>query len=361
MATIKKIHILQFRNIKDQYIKPNKDINIFVGDNAQGKTNLVEAIYFLGHNKSFKTKNLKDLIPFNKKDIKVSAEVDSSRVVLERSKNNNSATVNKQKINNNSTLTHLLPTLIISPDRGYIVGGAPKLKRSYLDWGVFHMEPTILQTYKSFSRALKNTNSLFSSGDNRQLDYWFIELATLSVEISLARKNYIERLSKKIERPFLFKTNKTFNLNKTSSFLFNSGWTKDINYLDQEEVYGFLKKNTNNFVKVKHLNHGPHKATIDFFLDKQTENHFSRGEQKILSIMFWVAQILILIDAGVFPVVLIDDISSELDKQKTNLVLDCLLDLGVQVFITDIGKKTLVVDKKKTNFYKINSGAIKGF
>jgi recombinational DNA repair ATPase RecF len=76
--------------------------------------------------------------------------------------------------------------------------------------------------------------------------------------------------------------------------------------------------------------------------------------------MFWVAQILILIDAGVFPVVLIDDISSELDKQKTNLVLDCLLDLGVQVFITDIGKKTLVVDKKKTNFYKINSGAIKG-
>ena len=80
MATIKKIHILQFRNIKDQYIKPNKDINIFVGDNAQGKTNLVEAIYFLGHNKSFKTKNLKDLIPFNKKDIKVGAEVDGATV-----------------------------------------------------------------------------------------------------------------------------------------------------------------------------------------------------------------------------------------------------------------------------------------
>jgi recombinational DNA repair ATPase RecF len=75
--------------------------------------------------------------------------------------------------------------------------------------------------------------------------------------------------------------------------------------------------------------------------------------------MFWVAQISILIDAGIFPVVLIDDISSELDKQKTNLVLDCLLDLGVQVFITDIGKKTLVVDKKKTNSYKIKDGLIK--
>ncbi len=361
MATIKKIHILQFRNIKDQYIKPNKDINIFVGDNAQGKTNLVEAIYFLGHNKSFKTKNLKDLIPFNEKNIKISAEVDGSRVVLERSKDNNRVSVNKQKINNNSILTHLLPTQIISPDRGFIVGGTPKLKRSYLDWGVFHMEPTILQTYKSFGRALKNTNSLFSSGDKRQLDYWFFELATLSVEISLARKNYIETLSKKIEQPLLFKTNKPFNLNKTPSFLFNSGWTKDINYLDQAEVCDFLKKNTNNFAKLKYLNHGPHKATIDFILDNQTESHFSRGEQKILSIMFWVAQILILIDTGVFPVVLIDDISSELDKQKTNLIIDCLLDLGVQVFITDIGKKALVVDKEKISSYKINSGVIKEF
>ncbi len=66
-----------------------------------------------------------------------------------------------------------------------------------------------------------------------------------------------------------------------------------------------------------------------------------------------------LTDAGVFPVVLIDDVSSELDKQKTNLVLDCLLDLGVQVFLTDIGKKTLIVDKKKTNSYKIKGGLIK--
>jgi DNA replication and repair protein RecF len=221
------------------------------------------------------------------------------------------------------------------------------------------MEPTMLQTYKSFSRALKNINTLFSGGDNSQLDYWFFELATLSVEISLARTNYIERLSKKIERPFLFKTNKSFNLNKPLSFLFNSGWTKDVNSLDQEMVYGFLKKNTNSFAKVKHLNYGPHKATIDFILDNQTESYFSRGEQKILSIMFWAAQVLMLTDAGVFPVVLIDDVSSELDKQKTNLVLDCLLDLGVQVFLTDIGKKTLIVDKKKTNSYKIKGGLIK--
>ena len=361
MATIKKIHILQFRNIKDQYIKPNKDINIFVGGNAQGKTNLIEAIYFLGHNRSFKTKNLKDLIPPNKKNIQISAEIDSSRLVLRRSKNNNNTLIDKQKINNNSRLTHLLPTQIISPDRGFIVGGAPKLKRSYLDWGVFHMKHATLQTYKSFNRALKNINTLFSGGDNKQVDCWLFELATLSVEISLARTNYIERLSKKMEQPLLLKTNKSFNLNKPLSFLFNSGWTREINYLDQEIIYRFLKKNINNFTKAKHLNYGPHKATIDFFLGNQTENRFSRGEQKSLSIMFWVAQVLILIDAGVVPVVLIDDVSSELDKQKTSLILDCLLGLGVQVFLTDIGKNPLTVDKKKSNSYKINGGVIEEF
>ena len=361
MATIEKIHVLQFRNIENQYIKPNKDINLFVGDNAQGKTNLIEAIYFLGHNRSFKTKNLKDLIPFDKKSIKISAEVDGSRVVLERSKSNNNASVNKQKINNNSKLTHLLPTQIISPDRGFIVGGAPKLKRSYLDWGVFHMEPAILQTYKSFNRALKNINTLFSSGDSKQVDFWLFELATLSVEISSARTNYIERLCKKMERPFLLKAIKPFSSNKTLSFLFSSGWTKEISCLDQEAIYGFLKKNINSFAKVKHLNYGPHKATIDFFLDSQTEHHFSRGEQKSLSIMFWVAQVLILVEMGVIPVVLIDDVSSELDKQKIDLVLDCLLGLGVQVFLTDIGKRAPAVDKKKTNSYKINSGVIEVF
>ena len=108
MAIIEKIHILQFRNIKDQYIKPNKDINVFIGDNAQGKTNLIEAIYFLGHNKSFKTKNLTDLTPTNKKNIIINADVDGSRIGLERSKKNNSTTINKQKINNNSALTQLL-------------------------------------------------------------------------------------------------------------------------------------------------------------------------------------------------------------------------------------------------------------
>ena len=66
MAIIEKLHILRFRNLDNQYLELNKNINLFIGSNGQGKTNLIESIYYLGHNRSFKTKNIKDVVPFEK-------------------------------------------------------------------------------------------------------------------------------------------------------------------------------------------------------------------------------------------------------------------------------------------------------
>jgi len=65
MATIEKLHVLNFRNLKDQYLLPNKHINVLIGKNGHGKTNFIESLYYLGHGRSFKTKNLKDVIPFD--------------------------------------------------------------------------------------------------------------------------------------------------------------------------------------------------------------------------------------------------------------------------------------------------------
>ncbi|MDB4849831.1 AAA family ATPase, partial [bacterium] len=65
MANIEKLHVLKFRNLTDQYLLPNKNINLILGQNGQGKTNFIESIYYLGHSRSFKTKNLKDIIPFD--------------------------------------------------------------------------------------------------------------------------------------------------------------------------------------------------------------------------------------------------------------------------------------------------------
>ena len=354
MAIIEKIHILRFRNLDNQYLEPHKNINLFIGGNGQGKTNLIEALYYLGHNRSFKSKNIKDVVPFEKKFLQIDAVVNGVRVLLKKSKNNNTILFNQQRVSSNSKLTHLMPIQIISPDRGFVVGGTPKLKRSYLDWGVFHINPSILKTYKSYNKALKNINTLLTNNSTKQLDHWLAQVAKLSVEISSARADYIQKLKKTHFVPLkeLIKQNHKFD------FLLQSGWTKDTNHFDQESIYKYLVKNRDSFARIKHLNYGPHRATIDYYLNNQNEQHLSRGEQKKLSMLFWIIQVLMLVELDIKPIVLIDDVSSELDQEKINFLLGFLIKLEVQIFITDIGNKPLPVDKKKATIYEIVKGAI---
>ena len=353
MAIIEKLHILRFRNLDNQYLEPSANINLFLGGNGQGKTNLIEALYYLGHNRSFKSKNIKDVVPFEKEFLQIDAVVDGVRVLLKKSKNKNTILFNQKKASSNSELTHLIPTQIISPDRGFVVGGTPKLKRSYLDWGVFHLNPGILKTYKSYNKALKNINTLLTN-NTKQLDHWFAQIAKLSVEISSARFDYIQKLKQTPFAPLkeLIKQNNKFD------FLLKSGWTKDTNHLDQESIFKYLVKNRDSFAKIKHLNYGPHKATIDYCLNNQNEQLLSRGEQKKLSMFYWIMQVLMLVELNIKPIVLIDDISSELDQEKINSILGFLTKLDAQIFVTDIGNKPLPVDKKRATIFQIDKGVI---
>ena len=359
MAIIEKLHILRFRNLDNQYLEPNKNINLFIGSNGQGKTNLIESVYYLGHNRSFKTKNIKDVVPFEKDFLQIKAVVDDVGVSLKKSKHKSEIIFNDTKISSNSKLTHALPTQVISPDRGFIIGGTPKLKRSYLDWGVFHAKKDMLKTYKSYNKALRNINTLLSGSSTNHLEEWLSQIATLSVEISLARNNYIESLKATLKNDLLVPIESFINVNKRFNFTFRPGWPKDVDCLNKSEIYSYLIKNKSLFFKNKHLSYGPHKSTLDFFFDEKNENYLSRGEQKELSTIFWMLQVLFLVETGVKPIVLIDDISSELDQKKINETLGFLTQLDVQIFITDIGNKELPLDTKKTSTYHIKKGVIR--
>ena len=224
--------------------------------------------------------------------------------------------------------------------------------------GCFSHKQRYVKTYKSYNKALKNINTLLSSNNLNQLDEWLSQIATLSVEISLARNNYIENLKATLKKDLLSPMASLVGVNKEFNFTLQPGWTKDVDYLNKSEIYNYLIKNKHLFFKNKHLSYGPHKATLDFFFDKKNENHLSRGEQKKLSTIFWMLQVLFLVETGVKPIVLIDDISSELDQKKINETLSFLTQLDVQIFITDIGNKALPLDTKKTSTYHIKKGVI---
>ena len=358
MAIIEKLHVARFRNLNNQYLEPNKNINLVLGSNGQGKTNFIESLYYLGHNRSFKTKNIKDVIPFEEELVQINAIIDGEKITLNKSKHKSTILVGDEKISSNSLLSQRLPTQIISPDRGFVVGGTPKLKRSYLDWGVFHDNKEILKTYKSYNKTLKNINAILAGKNQNQLDEWLSQLSFLSVEISQARTNYIQKLVKILEESSLQKLESFIESTKNLEFKLQTGWIKDVDGLNQNEIITYLQNNKDSFIRTKHLGYGPHRATVDFYLNKKNEGFLSRGEQKKLSIVFWMLQVLVLAKENSDPVVLIDDISSELDQKKINSILDFLTNLNIQIFITDIGNKELPLDPKKTNIYHIKNGII---
>ena len=358
MAIIEKIHISKFRNLSDQYLLPSSTINVIIGKNGHGKTNFIESLYYLGHGRSFKSKNLREIIPFNHQQIQISAIIDEKKIKINKSREKNTVIIDDKKITSNSYLSQLLPIQIISPDRGFVVGGSPKLKRSYLDWGVYHNNQKTIETYSAYKKTLKNINMLLNSSNQAQLEEWLNQFSKLSVEITKERFVYLENLSitlkKSLSSSFASLVKPFFDF----VFTLQTGWPKEVNALDEKSISEYLVKNKNTFVKTKHLKHGPHRSSIDFYFNKQGESYLSRGEQKKASIVFWMLQVLLLVEKEKIPVVLIDDISSELDEIKIKSIVDFLIETKTQIFMTDIGNKELPLNDKKASMFLIENGVI---
>ena len=359
MAVIDKLSIHQFRNLTNQFITPSKGINLFVANNAQGKTSLIEAIYYLGHNRSFKTKTIKEVINFDCDQFQISAQVGDNRIKLEKSKNKNTISVNHQRVNNTSQLSQILPTQIITPDKGFVVNGTPKNKRSYLDWGVFHVKQDSVKAFKTYNKTLKNINTLLINNQAESLDFWFLELAKVSATINQNRLNYLHQL----KQTSLSEQSKSLEMLIDSldqfDYQFSSGWPKEVEITNEQNIYQYLNKNKPALLKAKYLNYGSHKANIDYMFNNKKECFLSRGEQKTLSIIFWLTQVLLLINLKTKPIVLIDDLSSELDSKKINIILQYLQSLKVQTFMTDIGHNLSTISSVNPLVFQIDNGVIK--
>ncbi|SMN14803.1 DNA recombination and repair protein RecF [uncultured Candidatus Thioglobus sp.] len=358
MAVIHKLAITQFRNLNHQFIKPSKHLNLFIANNAHGKTNLIEAIYYLGHNRSFKTKSLKELIELDQQKFQLDAQVDDYRIKLEKSKQKTNISINQIRLKNSSELSKVLPIQIITPDKGFIVNGTPKNKRSYLDWGVFHVEPEFLTNFKKYNKALKNINILLSQQKDQELDYWFLEISKLSKLINQARKNYLEQLKQTNSTELIKDLSDLFKSVELFDYEFKSGWPKEVNAFDVDNIYQYLLKSKGFLFKSKYLNYGPHKANLKFYLNDREECFLSRGEQKTLSIVFWLTQVSMMVKNNIHPIVLIDDISSELDATKIQTILYFLKRLNIQIFMTDIGLNSLKINPENTRIFKIDQGVI---
>ena len=160
------------------YIEPAIGLNLVVGPNASGKTALLEAIHMLSRARSFRTPRIKEVIQKEQLTLQVSAQITNkqSRSIstgIEKGYGTTSIRYEGKALKTVSEQANNIPLLIITPDSHTLVTGAPRDRRHWLDWAMFHVEPTYIGIWRNYQRALRNRNNLLKQGGtNNQLSSW---------------------------------------------------------------------------------------------------------------------------------------------------------------------------------------------
>lgn len=333
-----QLQIKNFRNLENVELIPVNGVNLIVGDNASGKTSLLEAIYYLSHIRSFRTPSVTDLIlrqsPFLQLVAKIeTAEQKSIPLGIRRSRNKSEIRVNKQPVKRVSDIAAQFPVLAIHPDSYILITGSPSQRRQYLDWGVFHVEHGFFQAWKRFKKALMQRNAALKS--RHKLDVctlWDNEINNTAHYIDQLRQQYFENLL-----PHINKLTKLFFVADTVVIEYKRGWPAETNLIR------LLEENIHKERMKGYTYYGPHRADIVIKINGQSaQTCISRGQQKTLVALMRLAQAMQFTEAtGKSCVLLYDDLAAELDSRHRELILSVLSKMNIQLFLTVIDQQQI--------------------
>ena len=331
--TIQTLKISNFRNITELFIPCSPHFNLFFGDNAAGKTSLLEAIYYLGNARSFRSTQHDHVIQHNQSEFIIFAQLSDDNglipVGLQRSRDGMLRIhVQEDPVKSIAELPRLIPMQFISSDSHRILSDGPKCRRQFMDWGLFHTNPQFFETWKNFQRILIQRNAALKARASRdELLLWNAQFAAASEILNHHRKNYLIDFL-----PFFESIVERFLDKTTLTAKYNNGWDETAPLLE------LLNKNVSRETLIGHTVFGPHRADLSLTVNEIPVHHtLSQGQQKLLSYALRLAQGLhyhsIMKKSLIY---LIDDLPSELDSEKRKLIIRMLVDLQAQVFITGI-------------------------
>lgn len=304
-------------------------LNLFVGANAAGKTSLLEMIYCLNRGKSFRGSAHQDLMGPGKEEWTVFARYGneggtesaglqwSSQGLLAKRQGETATAVD---------LLRLAPTQILEPGMHRMIAEGPTYRRSFLDWGVFHVEPRFMDAWRRYRRAMRQRNQLLRERrPDSELAVWEPELAESGEELHRYRQAHIEkmrlRVHQRIER-LLEEPDWSFEL--------QAGWNQELGLREE------LARHRERDRRLGMTQAGPHRAELRIRAGKQAVRHrISRGQQKLVLAAMLVSQCeQLLADTGRAAILLVDDFSAELADRYQAALLRELQAYPGQVFLT---------------------------
>ena len=339
---LRKLNLINFRNYKKVTVTFNKKINILTGNNAQGKTNILESIYFLAITKSFRTSHESTLINENSTNAKVKGEIKVEDVYKELSIELGSNS-KKVKLNNNiynkiSDYITNLNVVISSPEDRYIINGTPAERRNFLNVELSQISRHYLKKYNEFNKLLKIRNDYLkmiyknANSDERYLDSLTDNLIEREVVIYQERKKFIDLINDRIGEIY---TNISgivgLKLEYQPNIEFETFETDTIVSTLKNKYKKSFRKETENGMTL----YGPHRDEFRFLInDKDISVFGSEGQQKLATIALKLSEISIFKEiTNTLPILLLDDIFSELDRTNRNRLIQ-YIDSDMQVIIT---------------------------
>lgn len=329
------LDIFHFRNLQRVEIQPAAKLNLITGENAAGKTNLLESLHYLSFARSFRSAQTRDLIHYQQPFFRLVGKLEQPPAILgiQKSLQEQIIRINQKTVNRSADLAALFPVVAIHPDSHQLISAGPEYRRQYLDWGVFHVEHQYLQVWKDFRTALAQRNAALRNNQPDKLCcLWDQALTEAAQQMERMRTSYLQYLVSSLEilQPILFSGSRI-------SLDYRPGWQGEGNYRD------YLLQSLQKDKEKGFTQGGPHRADIRIRLDtKPVQSAISRGQQKKLVAMLKLAQMDVFSrHSDKTCILLYDDLPAELDSENRNKLLRLLAELPVQVFVSAIEAEQL--------------------
>jgi len=363
---ITDIEISNFRNIKTLKTKLSQSVNVILGKNAQGKTNLLESIYFFTGCKSFRANKDSELINFESDEAKVSLyfyaynRQNLFEVNLYRDKKRR-VLLNGVEIKKASEIAGIFNTVLFAPEHLNLIKEGPRERRKFLDIAISQLKPKYVKALDDYNKILVQKNALLKDmlkdpSLEDTLDIWNDRLANAGAYITFMRDGYISKLSEicKNNHEEISKGKEILDI-KYMGFSKNLGFNNVKDYKDLliEEI----KKKKADEIRCGLSIVGPHRDDVDILINgKAARLYASQGQQRSAVLSIKIAEADIVYSAnGEQPVILLDDIFSELDRSRQNYILKKIKDKQVVITSCDKGKYKSLPDAA---FFNMHEGCL---